>query len=156
MHDEFENDIDECTTDSDFMSGPEGKTPSKLYAIIADYHHKFKESRMQAMHHRRMEGYALQDVFTTHVLTYAASQNVCCFTKEKATASQTPPTKQLNLTLATAPPPPAKASPPIKLPVLYERLRISSSKVRPVVSVLHDVPLDLATVQSPGVDTTPP
>ena len=28
LHDEFEKDIDECTTDSDFMSGPEGKTPS--------------------------------------------------------------------------------------------------------------------------------
>ena len=24
LHDEFERDIDECTTDSDFMSGPEG------------------------------------------------------------------------------------------------------------------------------------
>ena len=28
LHDEFERDIDECTTDSDFMSGPEGKTLS--------------------------------------------------------------------------------------------------------------------------------
>ena len=26
LHDEFERDIDECTTDSDFMSGLEGKT----------------------------------------------------------------------------------------------------------------------------------
>ena len=60
LHDEFENDIDECTTDSDFISGPEGKTPSELDEIIADYHRKVKESRMQAMNRRRMEGNALQ------------------------------------------------------------------------------------------------
>ena len=63
----FEKDIDECTTDSYFMSGPEGpegKSPSELDAIIADYHRKVKESRMQAMHHRRMDGIALQHVFT--------------------------------------------------------------------------------------------
>ena len=65
LHDEFERDIDECTTDSDFMSGPEGKTPSELDAIIADYHRKVKESRMQAMHRRSMEGNALQYVFAT-------------------------------------------------------------------------------------------
>ena len=46
--------------------------------------------------------------------------------------------------------PPAKVSPPVKLPVLDERLCISSSKVRPLVSVLHDVPIDLAVAQSPG------
>ena len=55
-------DIDECTTDSDFMSGPEGKPPSELDEKIADYHRKAKESRMLAMHHRRMEGNALQYV----------------------------------------------------------------------------------------------
>ena len=65
---------DECTTDSDFMSGPEGKTPSEIDEKIADYQRKVKESQMQAMHRRRMEGNALQDVFTTHVLTYATSQ----------------------------------------------------------------------------------
>ena len=65
LHDEFERDIDECTTDSDFMSGPEGKTTSKLDEKIADYHRKVKESRMQAMHCRRMEGNALQYVFAT-------------------------------------------------------------------------------------------
>ena len=30
LNDEFERDVDECTTDSDFMSGPEGKTLSEL------------------------------------------------------------------------------------------------------------------------------
>ena len=49
----------------DFMSGPKGKTPSELDAIIAGNHCKFKESRMQAMHQSRMEGNALQDVFAT-------------------------------------------------------------------------------------------
>ena len=28
LHDEFQKDLDECTTDSHFMSGPEGKTLS--------------------------------------------------------------------------------------------------------------------------------
>ena len=31
------------------------------------YHRKVKESRMQAMHHRRMEGNALQYVFATYI-----------------------------------------------------------------------------------------
>jgi hypothetical protein len=53
--DELEKDIDEVTTDSDIMSGPEGKTPSELDAIIADYHHKVKDSRMQAIICRREE-----------------------------------------------------------------------------------------------------
>ena len=46
----------------------------------------------------------------------------------------------------------AKVSPPIKLlvPVLDERLRISSSKVLPILSAVHAVPPDLAAVQSPG------
>ena len=47
---------------------------------------------------------------------------------------------QLSVTPATAARPPAQVSPPVKFPVPDERLRISSSKVRPVVSVLHDVP----------------
>ena len=42
----------------------------------------------------------------------------------------------------TAAPRPAKVSPPNKFPVLDERLRISSSKVQPLVSASHDVPLD--------------
>ena len=46
--------------------------------------------------------------------------------------------------------PPAKVSPPVKFPVLNERLRISSSKVWPVVSALHDVLIDLAVAQCPG------
>ncbi len=54
-HDELENDIDEITTDSDIMSGPEGKTPSELDATIAYYHHKIKDSRMQAIICRREE-----------------------------------------------------------------------------------------------------
>ena len=54
-HDELEKDINELTSDSDIMSGPEGKTPSELDAIIADYHHKVKDSRMQAIIRRREE-----------------------------------------------------------------------------------------------------
>ena len=55
----------------------------------------------------------------------------------------------IKLPPATAAPRPAQVSPPIKLPVLDERLRISSSKVLPILSALHDVPPDLAAVQSP-------
>ena len=47
------------------MSGQEGKTLSEIDEKIADYHRKVKESRMQAMHRRRMEGNALQYVFAT-------------------------------------------------------------------------------------------
>ena len=57
---------------------------------------------------------------------------------------------QLSVTPATAARPIAKVSPPIKLLVLDERLCIISSKVRPVVFALHDVPIDLAVAQSPG------
>ena len=65
LHDEFQKDLDECTTDSDycdFMSGPEGKTLSETDEKIADYQRKVKECRMQAMHRHRMEGNALQYV----------------------------------------------------------------------------------------------
>ena len=80
----------------------------------------------------------------------------CRFTEEAAMAPL--PTKvakvspPIQLPPATAAPRPAKVSPPINLPVLDERLRISSSKVLPVLSesALHDVPPDLAAVQSPG------
>ena len=48
LHDELLKDLDECTTDSDFMSGPEGKTLSEIDEKIADYDRKVKESRMQA------------------------------------------------------------------------------------------------------------
>ncbi len=51
----MDTDIDEVTTDSDLMSGQEGKTPSELDAIIANYHHKVKDSRMQAIIHSREE-----------------------------------------------------------------------------------------------------
>ena len=96
MHDESERDIDECTADSDFMSGQEGKTPSKLNAKIADYHCKFKESRMQAimMHRRRMEGIALQYVFATYI--YLRMR----FTEEEAIASRMQHTTPLGLTPA--------------------------------------------------------
>ena len=58
----------------------------------------------------------------------------------------------IKLPLDTAAPRPAKVSPPVKfpVPVLDERLRISSSKVRPLVSASHDVPLDRPVAQSPG------
>ena len=68
LHDEFQMDLDECTTDSDFMSGPEGKTLSEINEKIADYQRKVKESRMQAMHRRRMEGNAWQYVFATCIV----------------------------------------------------------------------------------------
>ena len=45
----------EVTTDSDLMSGQEGKTPSELDAIIAYYHNRVKDSRMQAINRRREE-----------------------------------------------------------------------------------------------------
>ena len=62
----------------------EAKTPSKLDEIMADYHSKVKESRMQAMHRRRrMEGNTSQDVFATCL-------DVSRFTEEEAIVSQTP------------------------------------------------------------------
>ena len=36
LHYEFQKDLDEYTTDSDFMSGPEGKTLSEIDEKIAD------------------------------------------------------------------------------------------------------------------------
>ena len=62
---EFKRDVDECTTDSDFMSGPEGKILSEIDEKIADWDRKMKESRMQAMHHRRVEGNSVQHVLAT-------------------------------------------------------------------------------------------
>ena len=87
---------------------------------------------------------------TMHILTNAAAR-----TEEGAMAAPRPGkvakvSPPIKLPPATAAPLPAKVSPPIKLPVLDERLRISSSKVLPVLSALHDVPPDLAAVQSPG------
>ena len=40
LHDEFQRDLDECTTDSDFMSGQEGKTLSEINEKIANYQRK--------------------------------------------------------------------------------------------------------------------
>ena len=45
------------------MSGQEGKTLSEIDEKIADCDSKIKESRMQAMHRRRMDGKSLQYVF---------------------------------------------------------------------------------------------
>ena len=69
LHDEFQKDLDECTTDSDFMSGPEGKTLSEIDKNIADWDRKMKESRMQAMNRRRMEGNTWQYLFA-HIYIY--------------------------------------------------------------------------------------
>ena len=44
------------------MSGPEGKTLSEIYEKIADWDRKMKESRMQAMHRRSVEGNSVQHV----------------------------------------------------------------------------------------------
>ena len=87
----------------------------------------------------------LCNMCSQHVYIYE-----CRFTEEEAIVLRMPLTTPLSLTPATAAPRPAKVSPPIKLPVLDERLRISSSKVLPVLSALHDMPPDLAVVQSPG------
>jgi hypothetical protein len=47
----LEKDLDEFTTVSDIMPGPEGKIPSELDVMIAGYryHHKVKDSSMQAI-----------------------------------------------------------------------------------------------------------
>ena len=79
----------------------------------------------------------------------------CRFTEEAAMAARRPAkiarvSPAIKLPLDTAAPRPAKVSPPNKFPVLDERLRISSSKVLPLVSASHDVPLDRPVAQSPG------
>ena len=84
---------------------------------------------MQAMHCRHMEGNALQYVFATCIylrMQLHRGESHCV-----ADAAH-------------------HAAEPDACQVLDERLCISSSKVLPVLSVLHDVPPDLAAVQSPG------
>ncbi len=118
MHNKLERDVYEITTDSDIMSGQEGKTPSKLDAITADYHCKVKESRMQTLHCRRlMQGNALQQV-------YDACIYVCSFTEEEAIALRKLATKQLTTTPATAAQRPVKVSLLNKLPFMDPRFRI--------------------------------
>ncbi len=143
LNDEFKRDVDECTTDSDVMSGPEGKTMSELDEKIADYKRMMTASRMLAV--RRMDGNSLQHVFARSLYSTYESR----FTEEIArsrAAKIARASQALMISTVTAAPRPAKVSPPNKFPVLDERLRISSSKVRPLVSSLHDVQLD----QSPG------
>ncbi len=53
--DKLEKELDEITTNSNIMSGQEGKTPSELDAVIADYHSKVQDSRIQAMVRCRKE-----------------------------------------------------------------------------------------------------
>ena len=152
---EFKRDVDECTTDSDSKAlqsiaqhyGPEGKTMSELDEIIAEYKRTTTESRMQAV--RRMDGKSLQHVFARCINSIYESR----FTEELARSRPAKIARvspAIKLTPATAAPRPAKVSPPTKFPVLDERLRISSSKVRPLVSASHDVPLDRPVAQSPG------
>ena len=62
---EFKRDVDECTTGSDWESGPEGKTLSEIDEKIAKWDRQMKESRMQAMHRRRVEGNSVQHVLAT-------------------------------------------------------------------------------------------
>ena len=62
---EFKRDVDECTTGSDWESGPEGKTLSEIDEKIAKWDREMKESRMQAMHRRRVEGNSVQHVLAT-------------------------------------------------------------------------------------------
>ena len=152
---EFKRDVDECTTDSDSIAlqsiaqhyGPEGKTMSELDEIIAEYKRTTTESRMQAV--RRMDGNSLQHVFAKCLYTVYESRSTEEIARSRPTkiARVSPAIK---LTPVTAAPRPAKVSPPNKFPVLDERLRISSSKVRPLVSASHDVPLDRPVAQSPG------
>ena len=65
IDDEFKRDVDECTTGSDWESGPEGKTLSEIDKKIAKWDCQMKESRMQAMHRRRVEGISVQHVLAT-------------------------------------------------------------------------------------------
>ena len=65
IDDEFKRDVDECTTGSDWESGPEGKTLSEIDEKIAKWDRQMKESRMQAMHRRRVEGNSVQHVLAT-------------------------------------------------------------------------------------------
>ena len=51
--------------------------------------------------------------------------------------------KPRKVTPALAAPPPAKVSRQIKLPVIDAKLLISSSKVQPLLSNLHEVPCDI-------------
>ena len=62
---EFKRDVDEYTTPSDWESGPEGKTLSEIDEKIAKWDREMKESRMQAMHRRRVEGNSVQHVLAT-------------------------------------------------------------------------------------------
>ena len=62
---EFKRDVDECTTPSDWESGPEGKTLSEIDEKIAKWDREMKEPRMQAMHRRRVEGNSVQHVLAT-------------------------------------------------------------------------------------------
>ena len=50
---------------SDWESGPEGKTLSEIDEKIAKWDREMKESRMQAMHRRRVEGNSVQHVLAT-------------------------------------------------------------------------------------------
>ena len=45
LNDEFKRDVDECTTDSDFISGPEGNTLSEIDEKIADWDRKMNGHR---------------------------------------------------------------------------------------------------------------
>ena len=65
IDEEFKRDVDECTTGSDWESGPEGKTLSEIDEKIAKWDRQMKESRMQAMHRRRVEGNSVQHVLAT-------------------------------------------------------------------------------------------
>ena len=65
IDDEFKRDVDECTTGSDWESGPEGKTLSEIDEKIAKWDRRMKESRMQAMLRRRVEGNSVQHVLAT-------------------------------------------------------------------------------------------
>jgi hypothetical protein len=71
-YDVLEKDIDEITTDSDGLSGQEGKTASELNAIIADYHHKVKDSRMQAIIRRREENAKYIQIEAAHASVVSA------------------------------------------------------------------------------------
>ncbi len=101
--------LHKCSLDQRLFQSQPPSLPSELDALTADYHCKVKTSRMQAMHRcRLMEGNALHQVCDTCI-------DVCSFTEEAAIASRTLTTKQLTLTLFTAPMP-AKVSLPNNLP----------------------------------------
>ena len=70
IDEQFKRDVDECTTGSDWESGPEGKTLSEIDEKIAKWDRQMKESCMQAMLRRRVQGNSVQHVLRLATCIY--------------------------------------------------------------------------------------